>query len=52
MLFILSTNPSPLVQTVVYMAGILGGYMLLSQPAEWQRAWETIRETWTKRGQD
>jgi hypothetical protein len=52
MLFNTSTDPSPLVQAVVYMAGILGGYMLLSQPDEWQRAWETIRDTWTKRDRD
>jgi hypothetical protein len=52
MLLIASTDPSPLVQTAVYMAGILGGYMLLVGPDEWQRAWETIRNTWTKRPQD
>jgi hypothetical protein len=52
MLLIASTDPSPLVQTAVYMAGILVGYILLVQPEEWQRAWETIRNTWTKRPQD
>jgi hypothetical protein len=52
MLLIASADPSPLVQTAVYMAGILGGYMLLVPPDEWQRAWETIRNTWTKRPQD
>jgi hypothetical protein len=52
MLLIASTDPSPLVQTVVYMAGVLGGYILLVRPDEWQRAWETIRDTWTKRQQD
>jgi hypothetical protein len=51
MLFIAAADPSPLVQTAVYMAGILGGYMLLVRPDEWQRAWETIRDTWTKRQQ-
>jgi hypothetical protein len=52
MLLIAATDPSPLVQTAVYMAGILVGYILLVQPEEWQRAWETIRNTWTKRPQD
>jgi hypothetical protein len=52
MLLIASTDPSPLVQTAVYMAGILVGYILLVQPEEWQRAWQTIRNTWTKRPQD
>jgi hypothetical protein len=52
MLLILAGDPSPLTQTVVYMAGVLAGYMLLVQPEEWQRAWETIRETWTRRPQD
>jgi hypothetical protein len=52
MLLIASADPSPLVQTAVYMGGILGGYMLLVQPDEWQRAWETIRNKWTKRPQD
>jgi hypothetical protein len=51
MLFIAASDPSPLVQTAVYMAGVLGGYMLLVRPDEWQRAWETIRDTW-KRPQD
>jgi hypothetical protein len=48
MLLITSTDPSPLVQTAVYMAGILGGYMLLVRPDEWQRAWNTIRDSWTR----
>jgi hypothetical protein len=52
MLLIASTDPSPLVQTAVYMAGILVGYILLVRPDEWQRAWQTIRNTWTKRPQD
>jgi hypothetical protein len=52
MLLIAATDPSPLVQTAVYMAGILVGYILLVQPDEWQRAWQTIRNTWTKRPQD
>jgi hypothetical protein len=52
MLFIASSDPSPLVQTTVYMAGILCGYVLLVRPDEWQRAWQTIRSTWLKRPQD
>jgi hypothetical protein len=52
MLIITTSDPSPLVQTVVYMAGILGGYMLLVRPDEWQRAWNTIRESWTRPPQD
>lgn len=52
MLLAASTDPSPLVQTVVYMAGVLGGYVLLLRPDEWQRAWETIRSTWSKPNQD
>jgi hypothetical protein len=52
MLIITTSDPSPLVQTVVYMAGILGGYMLLVRPDEWQRAWNTIRESWTRPPQE
>jgi hypothetical protein len=48
MLLIASSDPSPLVQTAVYMAGVLGGYVLLIRPDEWQQAWETIRNTWSK----
>jgi hypothetical protein len=47
-----SSDPSPLVQTAVYMAGILLGYVLLVRPDEWQRAWETLRSTWNKSTQD
>jgi hypothetical protein len=52
MLLIASSDPSPLVQTAVYMAGILGGYVLLVRPEEWQRAWETIRSALSKARQD
>ena len=52
MLFITSADPSPLVQTVVYMAGMLVGYVLLVRPDEWQRAWETIRNTWSRPPRD
>ena len=50
-MLIASSDPSPLVQTAVYMAGVLLGYILLVRPDEWQSAWETIRETWTNREQ-
>ena len=50
--YVATSDPSPLVQTAVYMAGILAGYVLLVKPDEWQRAWETIRNTWSKRPQD
>jgi len=49
MLLIASSDPSPLIQTVVYMAGVLVGYVLLVRPDEWQNAWETIRNTWINR---
>jgi hypothetical protein len=49
MLLLPSSNPSPLVQTAVYMAGMLAGYLLLVSPDEWQRAWETIRNNWPGR---
>jgi hypothetical protein len=49
MLLISSSDPSPLVQTAVYMAGILVGYVMLVRPDEWQSAWDTIRNSWTKR---
>jgi hypothetical protein len=52
MLFIAVSDPSPLVQAAVYMGGILAGYVLLVRPDEWQRAWKTVRNTWTKRPQD
>jgi hypothetical protein len=52
MLLIASSDPSPLVQTAVYMAGVLVGYVLLVRPDEWQRAWETIRSTWSKSPRD
>jgi hypothetical protein len=44
MLLIASTDPSPLVQVSVYLAGVLLGHALLTRPDEWQRAWETVRE--------
>jgi DNA gyrase inhibitor GyrI len=52
MLLIASSDPSPLVQAAVYMGGMLAGYALLVRPDEWQSAWETLRNTWTKRSED
>jgi hypothetical protein len=43
------TDPSPLVQTAVYMAGMLAGYALLTAPDEWTRAWQTVRTVWRRR---
>jgi hypothetical protein len=47
---IVASDPSPLVQTTVYMAGMLAGYLLLTQPEEWQRVRETVREVWLRWG--
>jgi hypothetical protein len=44
-----SGDPSPLVLTAIYMASILAGYALLTAPEEWQRAWQVVRQTWTRR---
>ena len=44
-----ASDPSPMVQTAVYMAGVLLGYVLLVRPDEWQSAWETLRSSWSKR---
>jgi len=43
------SQPSPLLQTAVYMAGVLAGYLLLTQPEEWTRVRETVREAWARR---
>jgi hypothetical protein len=48
MLLIASSDPSPMVQAAVYMAGMLAGYILLVRPDEWQSAWQTLRKTWSK----
>ena len=45
----MSVDPSPLLLTAIYMAGILAGYALLTAPEEWQRAWQVVRQTWTRR---
>jgi hypothetical protein len=43
------SEPSPLLQTAVYMAGVLVGYLLLTQPEEWARVRQTVREVWARR---
>ena len=48
---ILASDPSPLLQTAVYMAGIIAGYGLLTPPEEWARAWQNVRSVWTRRGE-
>ena len=45
-----SGDPSPLLLTALYLAGILSGYALLTPREDWQRAWETVRQAWTRRG--
>jgi hypothetical protein len=35
--------------TALYLAGILGGYALSTAPEEWQRAWQTVQQAWTRR---
>jgi hypothetical protein len=42
-------HPSPLTQTAVYMAGILAGYLLLTQPEEWARVRDSVRDVWARR---
>jgi hypothetical protein len=44
-----ASDPSPLVQTAVYMAAMLTGYALLTPPEEWSRAWQTVRTVWSRR---
>jgi hypothetical protein len=46
----LPSDPSPLVQTTVYMVGMLAGYLLLTEPEEWERVRETVREVWLRWG--
>jgi len=43
---IAATDPSPLLQATVYLAGILAGHALLTPAQEWQRAWQTVRAIW------
>jgi hypothetical protein len=42
-------DPSPLLQTAVYMGGILTGYLLLTPNEEWQRVRERVRAVWIRR---
>jgi hypothetical protein len=51
-MLLIASDPSPMVQAAVYMGGVLAGYVLLVGPDEWQRAWETIRSTWSKSRRD
>lgn len=39
-----SADFSPLIQTAVYMAGILAGYVLLTTTEDLEQAWKTVRE--------
>ena len=52
MLAIASAQPSPIAQTAVYMAGMLGGYLLLTRPEEWTRVREAMREVWFRNRRD
>ena len=45
---IASPEPSPLLQAVVYMVGILSGYALLTPGQDWARAWRTVRAIWDR----
>ena len=46
---LLPSDPSPIAQAAVYMGGMLSGYLLLTQPEEWARVRETVREVWERR---
>ena len=47
-----ASDPSPLVQTVVYMAAMFAGYALLTPSDEWSQAWQTVRAAWSRRRED
>ena len=49
MLHILAQDPSPFMQTVIYMGGMLAGYLLLTRPEEWAEVRETVRAFWERR---
>ena len=51
-MLLIALDPSPMVQAGVYMAGVLLGYVLLVRPDEWQNAWESLRNTWSRRRKD
>jgi hypothetical protein len=46
---IVATEPSPLMQTTVYMGGMLAGYLLLTRPEEWAEVRQTVRAMWERR---
>ena len=46
---LLAPDPSPLLQTTVYMGGMLAGYLLLTKPEEWAEVRQTVREIWERR---
>ena len=45
---LVSSDPSPLMQTAVYMGGILAGYLMLTRPEAWERVRETVRQVWER----
>ena len=45
---LLPSDPSPLLQTTVYMGGMLAGYLLLTKPEEWAEVRETVRAMWER----
>ena len=51
-MLLIASDPSPMVQAAVYMGGVLAGYVLLVRPDEWQSAWESLRDTWSRRRKD
>jgi hypothetical protein len=44
-----TSEPTPLVQTAVYMFGVLAGYLLLTQPEEWARVRATVHDVLSRR---
>ena len=50
-MLLMVSDPSPMVQATVYMAGVLAGYVMLVRPDEWQTAWDELRN-WSKRRKD
>jgi hypothetical protein len=51
-MLLIASDPSPMVQAAIYMAGVLVGYVLLVQPDEWQDAWTSLRNSWSRRRKD
>jgi hypothetical protein len=52
LLILLPSDPSPFLQTIIYMGGMLAGYLLLTKPAEWAEVRETVRALWERRKKD